>query len=310
MKIANRFLLLIVFLFLCLAIACNIKYDLPIEETIPDGAIVFVPKGKANNRVEYFQLWENKPHSLRVKTNLTKFTWIESENSFLSLSWHNSRITGGVLTFWGPEVGSNYPIGESLPGENYSIVGFTRNEKLIFIQNQRSIKLVSIGDEVKIVPIKDAFDQESIGYSGISFSSEENCLYVGVLPNYLEYTPSDSVMKYCLDTDTWEMVANGREPEISPDSCKLALTRDDGLFVRDLKSGMEQLVLEMDFGQENEVHVAHPRWSADGQKIALHGWDGVDELGYSKAVILFIDLQNRMVTNTGFEGYYPSFKGD
>lgn len=310
MKIANRILLLIVLLFLSLVIACNIKYELLIEEIIPDGAIVFVPQGKADDQVGYFQLGDKIPTFLRVKTNFTKFSWMESENGFLSLSWHKTRITGGVLTFWGPKVGSEYPVGGSLPGENYSIVKFTESEKLLFIQNHSLIELVILGNEVEVVPLEDALDKKRFGYSGISFSSEENCLYVGVLLDYLGYTPTDSVMKYCLDTKAWEMVTLGREPEVSPDNSKIALTRDDGLYILDLKSGMEQLVLNMDFGQENQVHVPHPRWSEDGHKIVLHGWDGVDEIGNSEAVIFVIDLSSGEITNTGFEGYYPSFKGE
>ena len=154
------------------------------------------------------------------------------------------------------------------------------------LSNNKIIKYsVKTGDEVETIADGDALDLKISNYS---FSDDESLVLI-MTDRQKVYRRSYTAVFYLYDRNSKKLqkLSEGRQSyaTLSPDNTKVAFTRDNNLFYKDLSTGVETAVTDdgkfnsiingsSDWVYEEELYLTQAfAWSPDSKRIAFYRMD-------------------------------------
>ena len=155
----------------------------------------------------------------------------------------------------------------SLQGKTYMLVDAKKKTKTTLFDH---IKLA----EKLSKATKKTVDMEKLTLSELKVSSSYDTLRfvnTGIKWTYLQ--KSDSLINDGKQTfpksEYWGKVDTERtgEPVLSPDKKLSAFVKENNLYIKDLKTGIEKAISTD--GTKNDYYSAYPYWSPDSKKIAI-----------------------------------------
>lgn len=274
-----------------------------LDKTIPSGSVIYYSSETKNGIIKHEArfFFEGCEKTIPIGNYYSSLLWIPNNYSFIGMQWRNQMINGGNIFIWGPKKTQVNNL--EIQAENFDFY-FDNDKLMVVAQHVISLEVI---DTVTKESYELEFPSGFEGMFGVTINKTNNRIYAGFQARVFEFSQRDSIMSYNPISQAWDFVTFGREPQISPDGKKIAFTRDDGLYIRDLSSGHETLVLEAQFDSFWTIPYGHPRWSEDNNKIVIHVWEDMETCPTGTKIYL-VNLEGKTVVDIGVCGMNPSFK--